>query len=291
MRWHRWTCPKGDFVTLHDGRAATRESSFVDAITAAGVTFAITKSCSQGLLEGCSCSEGGSRADHDWKWRGCSDDVDFGSRAAEHFLGTLEEAQDAQALVSRHNDYIGRMAVEQSARRLCKCHGVSGACTTKTCWRQLQPFTTVAEALERKYRRAVKIKDTNALLEHTSITRVQTLRGRALHRDKAQQRGSLAQSRRLVYLNDSPDFCHTNSTVSWPSTVGRRCSRKKGEGVTAAERRSCKTLCRDCSLSVNRNVSKVVAPCHCRFQWCCEVKCDNCLKRKVTFSCSERRSQ
>lgn len=81
----------------------------MNAITAAGVTFAITKSCSQGLLEGCSCSEGGSRADHDWKWRGCSDDVDFGSRAAEHFLGTLDEAQDAPALVSRHNDHAGRM--------------------------------------------------------------------------------------------------------------------------------------------------------------------------------------
>lgn len=93
----------------HDGRAATRESSFVDAVTAAGVAFAITRSCSQGLLEGCSCSEGGSRADHDWKWRGCSDDVDFGSRAAEHFLGTLEDAQDAPALVSRHNNYAGRM--------------------------------------------------------------------------------------------------------------------------------------------------------------------------------------
>lgn len=93
----------------HDGRAATRESSFVDAIIAAGVMFAITKSCSQGLLEDCSCSEGGSRADHNWKWRGCSDDVVFGSRAVEHFLGTLEEAQDAPALVRRHNYQAGRM--------------------------------------------------------------------------------------------------------------------------------------------------------------------------------------
>lgn len=93
-------------------------------------------------------------------------------------------------------------------QRFCKCHGVSGACTTKTCWRQLQPFTTVAETLERRYRRAVKIKDTNALLEPSSIQRVQAPRG------KAQQRGSLVLSRRLVYLNDSPDFCHANSTVS-----------------------------------------------------------------------------
>lgn len=75
----------------------------------------------------------------------------------------------------------------------------------------------------------------------------------------------------------------------WPDTVGRRCSRRKGDGVSAAERRSCKTLCRDCNLSVDRNVSKVVAPCHCFFQWCCTVKCDTCLKRKVALTCGDRR--
>lgn len=81
----------------------------MDAITAAGVTHAVTVNCSRGLLEGCSCSEGGSRAELDWKWRGCSDDVKFGSQAAENFLGTLEEAQDAPALVRRHNNRAGRM--------------------------------------------------------------------------------------------------------------------------------------------------------------------------------------
>lgn len=81
----------------------------MDAVIAAAVTHAVTKSCSKGLLEGCSCSEGGSRADHDWKWRGCSDNIDFGSRAAEHFLGVVEEARDAPALVSSHNNHVGRM--------------------------------------------------------------------------------------------------------------------------------------------------------------------------------------
>lgn len=203
---------------------------------------------------------------------------------------------------------------------------MSGACTTKTCWKQLQPFTTVAKTLGGKYRRAVKIKDINSLLEHSSTTRVQPVRGAAL-----KQRGVMARPRRLVYLNDSPDFCQANSTAGkniiyakshgrtrrllreiaqtasihniktvhiaphpppgWPGTAGRRCSRRKGDRVTAAESRSCKTLCRDCNLSVNKSVSKVVVPCHCRFQWCCKVKCDNCLRRKVTLSCSERRDQ
>ncbi|MPC53903.1 Protein Wnt-8b [Portunus trituberculatus] len=279
MKWQRWACPEGHFNKMHGSRAATRESSLVHAITSAGVTYAVTKNCSQGHIKGCSCSEGGSRSHQDWKWRGCSDDVHFGSQVAERFLDSLEVAQDAPALVNRHNNRLGRMTVAQALRQSCKCHGVSGSCTTKTCWRQMQAFTAVAEAVGRKYRRAVKIKDINGLLEHSS---------RDARREAIKNRVFPARPRRLAYLNDSPDYCQVNTTIGWSGTVGRRCSRKKGAGVTRPERRSCKTLCRACNLVVDKNVSRVAVPCHCRFQWCCKVKCSTCLKRKVILSCSSK---
>lgn len=98
--------------------------------------------------------------------------------------------------------YISQ-AVAHALRQSCKCHGVSGSCTTKTCWRQMQAFTAVAEAVGRKYRRAVKIKDINALLEHSSHDAPGVT---------AQHRGSPVRPRHLAYLNDSPDYCQVNIT-------------------------------------------------------------------------------
>jgi hypothetical protein len=36
-------------------------------------------------------------------------------------------------------------------KSVCKCHGVSGSCTTKTCWKRLKPFKETAEILKGTY--------------------------------------------------------------------------------------------------------------------------------------------
>jgi hypothetical protein len=47
-----------------------------------------------------------------------------------------------------------RQLVKDMVRRECKCHGVSGSCAVRTCWRALPPFAAVGAALRDKYSRA-----------------------------------------------------------------------------------------------------------------------------------------
>jgi hypothetical protein len=35
----------------------------------------------------------------------------------------------------------------------CKCHGVSGSCTTKTCWTTLPPFRKIGNYVMKKYQK------------------------------------------------------------------------------------------------------------------------------------------
>ncbi len=56
--------------------------------------------------------------------------------------------------VREQNYRAGRLALEKSMKRTCKCHGVSGSCATQTCWSTLADFDVVAERLKRQYRKA-----------------------------------------------------------------------------------------------------------------------------------------
>ena len=112
----------------------------------------------------------------------------------------------------------------------------------------------------------------------------------------------------LVYLESSPDFCQVNSTagnapfllsnhifqminlafiefLGTMGTKGRTCSREKGSGVSAAQRRSCHHLCRSCGHKVKRHVSSVLTSCNCTFQWCCQVQCQTCRNTVTRYTC------
>ena len=42
-------------------------------------------------------------------------------------------------------------------RMQCRCHGVSGSCELKTCWRTMPTFAQVGDFLKRKYENAVQV--------------------------------------------------------------------------------------------------------------------------------------
>lgn len=98
-------------------------------------------------------------------------------------------------------------AVKRAMRRVCKCHGMSGSCATQTCWLQLENFAIIGNALKKEYRRASRLRDTDAL-EAASNSVVQLPQ-----EDGEENSIPNVDARRLVYLDPSPNFCLANKTA------------------------------------------------------------------------------
>ena len=115
-----------------------RETAFVYAITAAGVTHAVTQACSMGDLLQCGCEATRNRAPPrppsssssssssssgegvKWEWGGCGDDVEFGYEKSKQFMDAKRRRgkSDIRTLVDLHNNEAGRL-VRNSFRMNC----------------------------------------------------------------------------------------------------------------------------------------------------------------------------
>ncbi len=75
----------------------------------------------------------------------------------------------------------------------CKCHGVSGSCEVKTCWKAMPPFRKVGNIIKEKFDGATEVE-----LRKVGTTKVLVPRNSQFkpHTDED-----------LVYLDPSPDFC------------------------------------------------------------------------------------
>lgn len=87
--------------------------------------------------------------------------------------------------------HLHLQAVKKFMKLACKCHGVSGACTIRTCWQAMQPFRRVGEYLKRKYNGA-----THVMIDQGGSGIVV-----ANHHFKKPTRKD------LVYMEASPDYC------------------------------------------------------------------------------------
>ncbi|KAM9133246.1 protein Wnt-8b [Pangshura tecta] len=274
--WDRWNCPERALqLSSHGGlRSANRETAFVHAISSAGVMYTLTRNCSLGDFDNCGCddSRNGQLGGQGWLWGGCSDNVGFGEAISKQFVDALETGQDARAAMNLHNNEAGRKAVKGTMKRTCKCHGVSGSCTTQTCWLQLPEFREVGTYLKEKYHKALK---------------VDLLQGAG---NSAASRGAIAETfssiskKELVHLEDSTDYCLENKTLGLLGTEGRECL-KRGKALSRWEKRSCRRLCGDCGLAVEERRAEMVSSCNCKFHWCCAVRCEQCRKRVTKYFC------
>merc|ERR1712241_1274952 len=145
--------------------SGTRESAFVHAISSAGVAHALTRACSSGDLENCGCDRSLRGMSPDgFQWSGCSDNVDFGITFSRNFVDARDRRKSrkrprkAQPLMNLHNNEVGRKLLERNMKVECKCHGVSGSCELKTCWRSVASFRMIGEILKKKFDGAQEVR-------------------------------------------------------------------------------------------------------------------------------------
>ena len=282
-------------------RQTNRETAFVHAIMAAGITHTLTLNCSRGDFEDCLCGGRYSHTEENFKIKGCSDNVHFGAQVAKQFLDTPEHGSDSTSMANLHNNEAGRVAVKRNMRELCKCHGVSGSCTTKTCWRQVSTFRIVGDYLKKMYKQALRIdlsktidREDNLLSNRLDIRR--RLRRTSPRKSKSMKQENLKKKlkkRRLVFLDESPDYCHQNATAGYPGILGRKVSsdpRSSGSSditdKTREEFRNFKKICKaTCGFRIKRREIDVLTSCQCKFHWCCKVECETCTMKSIELTC------
>ncbi|KAH0535002.1 Protein Wnt-1 [Cotesia glomerata] len=125
-------------------------------------------------------------------------------------------------------------------RQECKCHGMSGSCTVKTCWMRLPLFKIVGDNLKDRFDGASRVMISNsdrirgsgnAIISNSASNFVHGSR-QGLGR---RQRYSFQLKpynpehkppglKDLVYLEPSPPFCDKNPKLGILGTQGRQCN-------------------------------------------------------------------
>uniref|UniRef100_A0A182N8X3 Protein Wnt n=1 Tax=Anopheles dirus TaxID=7168 RepID=A0A182N8X3_9DIPT len=280
---HRWNCTHvwnndmfGQIVVI-----GSKEAAYTYGITSAGAVYSITTACAKGNITTCGCDTKqksfSSSESENWKWGGCSMDIGYGMRFAKKFLDAREIDNDNRSLMNLHNNQVGRKIVKQLLRTECKCHGVSGSCAMKTCWKSLPSFHAIGNTMKNKYRKAKLVR---AITSRDSPLHLVVIRkgNKLQNKDgKVLSDSQIPKRSELVYLEPSPNYCERNVSIGVLGTVDRNCNR------TSTAMDHCDLLC--CGRGYNTHQIVRTWQCNCKFKWCCTVTCDICSERKEEYTC------
>lgn len=154
-------------------------------------------------------------------------------------------------------------AVLSLVRNQCRCHGVSGSCAVKTCWKTVPNFAKVGDYLKFKYGKAVQV--------------VYNKRKRRIKRKEQKQKRVKITKDTMVYIEGSPNYCNPNAKLGILGTSGRVCNKTSQGGDR------CDFLC--CGGGYNTQVVREVNRCQCKFVWCCYVTCKTCPRIYDRHTC------
>lgn len=143
-----------------------------------------------------------------FQWSGCSDNLSYGVAFSQTFADEPERAKGLSAgrpLMNLHNNEAGRKvgggahalhvskvichlqdlvtvcslsifkAILHNMQVECKCHGVSGSCELRTCWKVMPPFRRVGVVLKERFDGATEVSEytstSSELLKDPSLSR------------------------------------------------------------------------------------------------------------------------
>ncbi|KAK5896402.1 hypothetical protein CgunFtcFv8_010006 [Champsocephalus gunnari] len=283
FRHERWNCSvrKEPPVFGREMTIGSKETAFLQAVLAAGLVHAVTRACSQGNMTECGCDarlrgggalqggvspQGSGSPQGGWHWGGCSDHIQYGIWFSRRFIdGTVRNTTSIRGGFTLrsayiHNSEAGRQAIVRTMSTHCRCHGVSGSCAVKTCWKTVAPFERVGVYLKERYERSVQVSD----------------RARKKGRRKEQRRPPV-DAQQLVFITKSPNYCLEDARRGVAGTRGRRCNR------TSSGADSCVLLC--CGRGYSTQLVRLVQRCQCKFVWCCFVQCSRCESMSDMHTC------
>lgn len=159
--------------------------------------------------------------------------------------------------------------MRQKLVKVCKCHGLSGSCVEQTCWMALSSFRKVAEKLKEYYHTALRV---DALTGATSGG------AKPEHLVLQSNNSKKPHTHSLVYLNDSKAFCNRDPKLRIPGTRDRICNT-----TGSTEEDHCDVMC--CGRGHDTHNLTEVVQCSCKFHWCCEVKCHECVNNVIRHTC------
>ena len=145
---------------------------------------------------------------------------------------------------------------------VCKCHGLSGACTQVVCWKAMPPLRAVSHFLKEQYDGAILVK---------SKKRKKKFRPK-LPKHKKPTTSDLVYSQ-----NARTDFCQRNLKLGSYGTQDRLCN------ATSRANDGCSVMC--CDRDFETNHVTVTYDCNCRFEWCCHLRCQTCTKVVAESRC------
>lgn len=95
----------------------------------------------------------------------------------------------------------------------CKCHGMSGSCQLKTCWKSAPDFRIVGKVLKHMFRNAVLVDQSNMGNGEPIIQPNLSGRRRLPRKTMNQHRSKIALENTLFYYQRSPTFCERDPSA------------------------------------------------------------------------------
>ncbi|KAG5450414.1 Protein Wnt-11 [Clonorchis sinensis] len=170
-------------------------------------------------------------------------------------------------IMDRHNYLTGVVLMEANHRLNCKCHGVSGSCAQRVCFRQLRRIddAVMQKALKARYLAA----------KHVSVGANKQLIAKTLTGSGFVD--EVVKASELVFSEHSPDYCNKEPHRGSVGTHGRLCT------LQDAGTANCLNMC--CGRGYKNVTTLEIADCNCRMGEGFKVKCDECRREKVTQRC------